>query len=68
MTAQPCDSCTLPNATPSPVVPSMCMRCWGKLPEVTRVLYKHGGLRIDRLVALSKERNVSVRTLRGGKR
>lgn len=63
-----CISCDRPNAQPSATLPKMCSRCWSYLPQVTRTLYASGGLRVDRLVQMSKERNVSVRTLGGGRR
>lgn len=61
-----CIACERPNATPSAQMPSMCARCWLRLPQLTRELYLHGGLDRKRLTVLSKERNASVRTFGGG--
>lgn len=63
-----CIACERPNAHPSTALHAMCARCWSYLPEVTRRLYLSGGLRRDRIVAITKERTASCRVFGGGKR
>lgn len=64
---KPCISCERPNAIPASAMPKMCLRCWNALPQVTRHLFTHGGLRVDRLAEIARTRVQSVRAIGGGR-
>lgn len=61
-----CICCERPG-DPASAFPSMCVRCYGRLPQITRTLYASGGLPRPRVVEIARERTASVKAIGGGR-
>ncbi|MFA6958564.1 MAG: hypothetical protein WC538_22065 [Thermoanaerobaculia bacterium] len=60
ITEKLCAACGEPSG-----VKVFCLTCWDHLPKQTRKLYMSGLLNVKRTSEIMRERNASVKTLRG---